>query len=324
MGEMEELTERQPASQRPASTLGQGEAQSWANEPGRLGWAALRAWLSDAGAELLVIVLWTLLIAAPYANLSPRTAPRGIEYYILIQSNHVWTRFEQCGWCALWNGSVRGGAPAFVDPHASLLHPLVIVTTLLFGVIVGSKVALVCAFFLAGLAQWWLARVLGLGCGARVWSAAMAVAAGFLAAQMSEGLFSMVISAVSCALVLPPLVWLAQTGRRRAAVTLGGALAGALVSGQGYMQIGLALLLPAAALLPRRAGLGRAAAPLRARGGAGAAAGGAVPCAVRALPARVPQERRPGRRRRAAVHLRAVQPGDRRPRRVHDQRAGEA
>src|SRR6185503_5819593 len=97
-----------------------------------------------------------------------------------------------------WNGSVRGGAPAFVDPHASLLHPLVIASTLLLGVINGSKLALLGAFFMAGVAQWWLARVLGIGRIARLWSAGMAVAAGFLAAQMGEGLFSMVISTVSC------------------------------------------------------------------------------------------------------------------------------
>src|SRR5262249_5957952 len=159
-------------------------------------WAAVRLAYGDAAVELLLIFCWTMLIVAPYANMSLLEAPRGIEYYTLIQSNHVWTRFTECGWCALWNGSVRGGAPAFVDPHASLLHPLVIVTTLLFGVINGSKLALIVIFFMAGVAQWWLLRVLGVGQIARLWAAGMAVAAGFLAAQMSEGLFSMVISAV--------------------------------------------------------------------------------------------------------------------------------
>jgi hypothetical protein len=206
--------------------------------------------------ELLLIFLWTLLIAAPYISLSPLDAPRGIEYYSLIHSNHVWTRFQQCGWCAIWNGSVRGGAPAFVDPHASLLHPLVIVSTLLLGVINGSKLALIVAFFMAGFAQWWLARVLGIGRIARLWSASMAVAAGFLAAQMSNGLFSMVISSVSCALALPPLIALTQTGRRRAAVIFGVLLGLALLAGQGYMQFGLALLAPAALLLTRSPGVG--------------------------------------------------------------------
>lgn len=202
------------------------------------------------------MLLWALAVAAPYANLNPRTAPRGIEYHILIQSNYVWTRLAECGACALWNGSVRGGAPAFVDPHASLLHPLVFIPTLLFGVIAGSKITLLGAFFSYGAAQWWLARALGLGRAARLWSAGMAVAAGFLAAQMDEGLIGMALSASAGALVLPPLIELTRTGRRRAAVVLGVALALFAVAGQGYLQIGLALLAPALiALLPRGPGL---------------------------------------------------------------------
>jgi hypothetical protein len=202
-----------------------------------------------------MILLWALVVAAPYASLDPLTAPRGIEYYILIQSNHVWTRFAECGACALWNGSVRGGAPAFADPHASLLHPLVIVTTLLFGVIVGSKLTLVGAFFCYGAAQWWLAHVLGLGRAARLWSAGMAVACGFLAAQMDEGLVGMALSTGACALVLSPLIELIRAGRRRGAVMLAITLALAIVAGQGYMQVGLALLAPALLLLPRAAGV---------------------------------------------------------------------
>lgn len=248
---MADVTKQPPAAKPLAARLSREQMRD------RL--LALRATLAKSGVELLCIFLWTLLVAAPYASLNPLTAPRGIEYYTLIQSNHVWTRMAECGACALWNGSVRGGAPAFVDPHASLLHPLVIATTLAFGVIAGSKVALVVIFFLAGVAQWWLARELGLGRAARLWSAGMAVAAGFLAAQMSEGLFSMALSAVSCWLTLPALLRLARTGSRRAAALLGVALGLALVAGQGYMQIGLALILPAALLISRPPGVGWAA-----------------------------------------------------------------
>jgi hypothetical protein len=257
---MEEITKQSSATQsldeHSARTAGASRAAATEHtarlrQAASLHWARLRAAFDDAGVELLMILLWTLLIAAPYANMSPLEAPRGIEYFTLIQSNHVWMRFQECGWCALWNGSVRGGAPAFVDPHASLLHPLVIASTLLLGVINGSKLALLGAFFMAGVAQWWLARVLGIERIARLWSAGMAVAAGFLAAQMGEGLFSMVISTVSCMLVLPALIGLAQTGSRRAAVTLGITLALAIVAGQGYMQFGLGLLAPVALLFPR-------------------------------------------------------------------------
>ncbi len=155
-------------------------------------------------AELLAIVLWAMVITGPYLNLDPAVIPIGKEWTSGIQTHHLWTRVGECGWCALWNGSTRGGSPAFVDLHGSMLHPLVIFTTLGWGGVNGSKLALVGAFFMAGLAQWWLAYVLGLGWAARVWSATMAVAAGHLAARMELGAFGVVLSTAACALVLPP------------------------------------------------------------------------------------------------------------------------
>jgi hypothetical protein len=210
-------------------------------------------------AEILVVVLWTMLVTRPYLDLNPGVTPAGREYLSGIQTHYFWTRVTQCGWCALWNGSGRGGAPALVDPHGSMLHPLVIVPTLLLGVLNGSKLALVGAFLMAGLAQWGIARVLGLGSVARVWSAAMAVSAGHLAGRMELGAFGVVLSTAACALVIPPLLALNRGGSRRAPLWLGIALAFAIVAGQGYMQIGLLFTLPAAIfLLPRdRAGLRR-------------------------------------------------------------------
>lgn len=196
--------------------------------------------------ELLMLAAWTLFVTAPYLNLDADVVPTGREYLSAIQTHHVWTQMQQCGLCALWNGSERGGAPAFADVHGSMLHPVVILTTLIWGVINGSKIALVVAFFGAGLAQWWLARVLRLHPLTRLWSAAMAVAAGNLAGRMELGAFGVVLSTAMCTLVLPPLVALNQNPTRRAAVQLGIVLALAMLAGQGYMQVGLAFVLPAA------------------------------------------------------------------------------
>jgi hypothetical protein len=217
------------------------------------------------GAELLIIVLWTLVITAPYLNFDETAVPIGREYLSAILSHHVWIRALECGWCALWNGSVAGGFPAFADVHGSMLYPPVIVTTLLFGVLNGSKLMLVLAFGMCGLAQWWLARVLELGPVARVWSACMAVAAGRMAGALQLGFFGVAISIAACALVLPPLIATIRTGSRRSAVLLGAALGLAALAGQGYLQIGLMFTLPAAliglvgrpnfGLLARRLGL---------------------------------------------------------------------
>ncbi len=209
------------------------------------------------GMEFLVVALWTLAIVYPYLDFDPAVLPTGTEYSSAIQPYHAWVRFRECGACAMWNGSVRGGVPALVDVHASLLHPLVGLPTLIWGVPIGAKLALTGAFLLAGLAQWWLGRVLGLGRMARTWGACMAVAAGNVGGRMDGGWINVVIATAACALVFPPLISLTRTGHRRWAVVLGAALALAAVAGQGYLQIGLVLTLPALILLidPQRAGL---------------------------------------------------------------------
>lgn len=201
--------------------------------------------------ELVVLLCWTLLVTWPYLNFDMLVVPAGREFLHHIHPHHVWNNALECGWCAVWNGNVRGGYPAFADPQTSLLHPLIILATLGAGVLNGAKLSLVGAFLMAGLAQWWLGRVLGLGRVACVWSAAVAVAGGQLAGRMEHGIFSLVIAVAACALVLPPLIRLMQTGSRRYAVLLGITLALAVLAGQGYIQIGLLLTMPAALLLVR-------------------------------------------------------------------------
>ncbi len=200
-------------------------------------------------AELLLIAAWALLITRPYLNLDPLVIPAGREFASAIASHQLWMLFRADASAALWNGNLRGGAPAFADPYGSMLHPLVALATLLLAVSNGAKIALVGAFAMGGLAQWWLARVLGLGLVARLWSPGMGVAGGHLAARMEIGVFSIVLSTAASALVLPPLVSLCRTRSRRAAVLLGLTLALALLAGQGYLQIGLAFTLPAVLLL---------------------------------------------------------------------------
>ncbi|HEX2033682.1 MAG TPA: hypothetical protein VHS99_05825 [Chloroflexota bacterium] len=205
------------------------------------------------GAEWLVIAAWAAIVAPAYLNLDQGVVPGGREYLSNIQTHFLWTRAAECGWCALWNGHVRGGYPALADPHGSMVHPLVMLTTLIWGVLNGSKLALLGSLFLAGVAQWWLARVLGLGRVAGLWSACLAVGAGHLSGKMEAGNFGLLLSTAACSLALPPLMALFLDGSRRMAVLLGITLAMAVVAGQAYMQVGLALSLPlAAVLLPWR------------------------------------------------------------------------
>ncbi len=195
--------------------------------------------------ELSALTLWTLVFTIPYLDMDPMIIPAGEEYLAAIQSHHLWTRVQTCGWCGWWNDGVRGGAPSNVDVYGAMLHPLVIITNLLWGVRNGTEIALAASFLLGGLAQWWLATVLGVGRIARLWSAAMAVVAGHLAGRIELGTFGLVLSTAACALVLPPLIQVIQTQQKRAAVALGVMLGLAALSGQGYIQVGVLWMLPA-------------------------------------------------------------------------------
>jgi len=199
--------------------------------------------------EIAILLCWTLAVTRPYLNFAPDVHPAGREFLANIQTHSVWTWLRSCGACAMWFGSVNGGWPVPVDVNASTLHPLVALTTLGWGVANGAKLTLVFGFFIAGLGQWWLARVLGLGRVARIWSACIAVAGGHLASRMDLGSIGLVLSTAAASLVGPPLIALALTGRYRNAVLLGLALALLAVSGQGYIQVGVAFLFPLALLL---------------------------------------------------------------------------
>jgi hypothetical protein len=188
------------------------------------------AWI---GAELALLAISTFFLTRHYLDFDPLKVPQGREYFTSMQTHFMWDHARECGLCARWNGTVRGGYPVFVDTHDSMLFPPVIVASLIWGALNGAKVALIVTFFLFGFAQWWLAKVLGLGRVARVWSGTMAIAAGGLAGRMDDGVYAVVVSTVCCALVLPPSIQLSRDGKRRSAALLGIMLALMLVAGQG-------------------------------------------------------------------------------------------
>ncbi|MEW6717086.1 MAG: hypothetical protein AB1345_06260 [Chloroflexota bacterium] len=203
-----------------------------------------RTWVVPA-LELSLLALAAMWVGREYLNLTPRVVANGREFGSAIQTHHIWTLFKQCGICALWNGFERGGYPAFVDLHGSMLHPLVMGLTLLLGVVNGVKLMLVMAIWFAGVGQWWLSRELGLSRIPRLWSSLMAVFGGYLSARMELGAFGVVLSIAMCSLVYPAVVAVARRGGRRTMVLLGVTIASAIVAGQGYIQIGLLVTVPA-------------------------------------------------------------------------------
>lgn len=196
--------------------------------------------------ELALVVVFAILVGRQYLVFDLDVWPVGGDFSLTVQPYFNWNLLTKCGICVLWNGSLNGGTPAFVELHSAVLHPVVIVTTLIWGAINGAKVTLIVSLVLAGIAQWWLARVMNLGLVPRLWAAGLAVTGGYLAGRMEIGLIGVVLSTATASLVIAPGLALAKTGERRAMILFALALALTFLSGQGYTQIGVLLgILPA-------------------------------------------------------------------------------
>jgi hypothetical protein len=200
--------------------------------------------------EIFLIILWAIFVGRDCLNFSPNKIMVGNEYTLVIQSHFAWTVLPKCGDCMLWNGFVNGGAPSFVDTHGAILHPLVAICTLALGVIKGAQVVILFSLALAGIAQWWLARVMGLGRFARIWAAFLVVIGGHLAGKMENGNVMLMLSTASASFLLAAMYDLVRTRRRSSLIWSGIALSLLIVSGQGYIQIGMGIaVLPAFSLL---------------------------------------------------------------------------
>lgn len=202
-----------------------------------------------SNAEIMIVLVFALLFCRPYLNFSQQEIPIGREFLSTIQMHHIWNNMKECGACALWYGNVAGGFPAFVDPTSSVLNPFVILGTIAFGVLNGAKFALVAAYALVGFGQLWLGKVLGLRRIVRVWSAGLAIASGYLAPRMELGVFNLVLSMGAASLFIPALIALARNDNRRSIVVLSIVTALVIVSGNGYVQVGLVFCLPATIFL---------------------------------------------------------------------------
>jgi hypothetical protein len=194
--------------------------------------------------EVALVILWAHWVALPFLDYRETQWPIGREFGFQTQSHHLWEWLRQCGVCALWNGGINGGYPALAEVYGAPLHPLVAVTTLTWGTVVGAKLTVLYSLALAGVAQWWMARAMGLGAPARLWAGLAAVVGGHITGRMDLGGISLVLSTASASLALAAMLNLGINPRRKPAILLGVFGALAVLSGQGYMQVSLVAWAP--------------------------------------------------------------------------------
>jgi hypothetical protein len=199
--------------------------------------------------EIILITAWAIWVGRGMLDFDENNVLWGGEYSMAVSTHHFWTFVEKCGWCALWNGSQIGGYPALANTYAPILHPVTMFTTLVWGVVNGSKLIVVVSLVFAGIAQWWLAHELRVGRLARLWGAMLVIVGGHLAGKMEIGLVGLVLSTAACSFVFPAALMLARRQDWRAAVVLGLVVASGILSGHGYVQLVLLLTFPAFAFL---------------------------------------------------------------------------
>lgn len=199
--------------------------------------------------ELGVIILWSFWVCHGILNFDPDSYLGGHEYPMVTQYHYIWENLGKCGPCIFWNGSINGGAPAFAELQGAVLHPYVIITTLIWGVINGGKVVFLISLITAGFGVWKMTKTLGMRMPVRLWAACMTVVAGNLTGKIENGGIELVLASAWATVTIAALVDLILSKKRLYAVWLGVSLAMTLLSGQGYIQISLIFVLVPAILL---------------------------------------------------------------------------
>ncbi len=198
-------------------------------------------WITIRNLELPLIALWAIWVGRVYLNFDRNMVPGmgNDDFLVSIYPYFPLLRVLQCGDCVFWNGLLNGGSPTFGDSIGALLHPVMAVIMLIFGVTNGIKVAMLASLIMGGFGAWWLAKVLDLKPVTRLWVSFLAVAGGHLAGPLYSGDVGIVFSIAATSLTIAPAVALGLHGRRRDAILLGLMIAQAILAAQGYLQLTL-------------------------------------------------------------------------------------
>ncbi len=190
-------------------------------------------------AEMLLIGIWAFWVGQEYLDFDPQIWPIGREFGVQIVSHDFWNQIQECGICALWNGSINGGAPALADPFTSAFHPLVMITTSILGIVNGVKIATILLLWVAGIAQWGIAYLFNARRFIRIWSGALAVAGGHILGRLELGAFGLALSTSMATVTIACLLYFIKKRNSRSMILLASSVTLLLISGHGYLQVGI-------------------------------------------------------------------------------------
>lgn len=191
--------------------------------------------------EMLPFIFLASFMAAPYLDFRPDYYPVGYEYHLVTVSHYAWDYLFECGSCMLWNGTTNGGMPAFAELHGAILHPFVIITTLIWGVINGTKVLLFLCLLVSGISMWWFAKELEVSRLSRIWISLFGVVGGHIIGRLEAGNIILVLSTSFACLLFPMVLRLNKNPTPGRVAGLALIMALTWLSGQGYIQLGVLL-----------------------------------------------------------------------------------
>jgi hypothetical protein len=178
-------------------------------------------------------------MVTPYLDFRQDYYPNGYEYYAVTVTHYVWNLLPKCGTCVFWNSLLNVGMPAFAELLGAVLHPLVIITTLIWGVINGSKIIIIVSLLMSGFSMWWFAKELEVRRLSRIWISLFGVVGGYLIGRLESGNILFVLSIASASLLFPMVLRLNKKPTSQRIALLAILLALTWLSGEGYIQFGV-------------------------------------------------------------------------------------
>ena len=195
--------------------------------------------ISGQSLEILLLGLWVLWVGRDYLNFDPQMWPIGREFGVQVISHNFWNLLRECGNCALWNGSINGGFPALADTFGSAFHPFVMITTLLFGIVNGVKVATLIALWVMGISQWGISKLLGARGFIRFWSGALTIVGGHSLGRLELGAFGIMLSTSMAVLTIYSVLNFYKKKTKNATLLLALSVALLSLAGHGYFQVAI-------------------------------------------------------------------------------------
>ena len=199
----------------------------------------MQQWGADIAEGIFLFTVWYHFVS-PF--IGTNNVQLGDEFMVHIISLQNWTNSQLCGLCMMWGNSI-GGMPVFADPYGSFQHPLVMITTLLFGPLAAANITLAGAIFILGFSGYLFCTTFQLHRIVRIWITVTMIYGGLIAGRIAVGSIGLPLSLSFATLSFVYFLTWAHNPSRKNGILLSIIVSMLLVAGQGYMQIAFVVTL---------------------------------------------------------------------------------